>query len=147
MNDKGQLCGITITDEVLTNLGGLRSNGNIQLLPQINVAKFTLAGSDIAVVEVFPSHATPVRYQGNIWVRIGPRKSKGFRTRRAGIDREMGEQCSKFLCWLKRILPKPLRKRSPELFRKAGGGKINGFYFSRHYFPLCNGEVEVYASK
>jgi len=74
LNDDGTPCGLTITDQLLRNLGALRSDGNIQPLPSLNVEKFRLPGGDVAVVEVLPSDLPPVRYKGRIWVRIGPRK-------------------------------------------------------------------------
>ena len=67
-----QPVGLQVTDELLRNLAGLRSDGNIQPLPAINVAKFNLAGGDVAVVEVFPSNLPPVRYKGQVWIRVGP---------------------------------------------------------------------------
>lgn len=76
VTDKGTLANIQITDELLKNLGALRSNGNIQPLPQINVGKLTINNCDVAVVEVFPSHYTPVRYKGTVWIRVGPRKAQ-----------------------------------------------------------------------
>ena len=36
--------------------------------------KVELADGDVAVVEVQPSQFPPIRYKGQIWVRIGPRK-------------------------------------------------------------------------
>ncbi len=70
-----QPVGLQVTDELLRNLAGLRSDGNIQPLPAINVAKFNLAGGDVAVVEVFPSNLPPVRYKGQVWIRVGPRSA------------------------------------------------------------------------
>ncbi len=75
VKDDGQLVGLTVTDELLKNLGGIRSDGNILPQPMMNIAKFTLAGGDIAVVEVHPSDLPPVRYKGRIYVRVGPRKA------------------------------------------------------------------------
>jgi ATP-dependent DNA helicase RecG len=44
-------------------------------LPSLNVAKFSLPGGDIAVVEVLPSDLPPVRYKGRVCIRVGPRKA------------------------------------------------------------------------
>ena len=60
---------------MLKNLGGLRSDGNIQPIPAIKISKLTIDDKDIAVVEVLPSHFPPVRYDGKVWIRIGPRKA------------------------------------------------------------------------
>lgn len=71
----GKPTGLEVTEQLLENLGALRSNGNIQPLPVINVAKLAMDGGDVAVVEVQPSDLPPLRYKGQIWVRIGPRKA------------------------------------------------------------------------
>lgn len=75
VKDNGKLSGLTVTDELLKNLGGIRSNGNVLPQPLMNVAKFSLDGGDVAVVEVFPSDLPPVRYKGRVHVRVGPRKA------------------------------------------------------------------------
>ena len=73
-NDDGSLSGLTVNDELLLNLAALRSDGNIQPLPALSVAKFAFPDGDVAVVEVLPSDLPPVRYRGQVWIRIGPRK-------------------------------------------------------------------------
>lgn len=75
VDDDGGLSGLQVSDQLLLNLSGLRSDGNIQPLPQISVYKVTLAGGEVAVVEVQPSDLPPVRYKSVVWVRIGPRKA------------------------------------------------------------------------
>ena len=70
----GKPTGIEITEQLLEKLGALRSDGNIQPLPVIHVAKMSLNGGDVAVVEVQPSDLPPLRYKGQVWVRVGPRK-------------------------------------------------------------------------
>ena len=74
VNDDGTPLGLEITDQLLQNLGALRSDGNIQPLPCLNVAKFSLPGGDVAVVEVLPSDLPPVRYRGRVCIRVGPRR-------------------------------------------------------------------------
>ncbi len=74
VNDDGSLSGLSVTDQLLLNLGAIRSNGNVLPQPVMSVSKFKLTGGDIAVVEVLPSDMPPVRYKGTVWVRIGPRK-------------------------------------------------------------------------
>jgi ATP-dependent DNA helicase RecG len=71
--DDGSLNGLKVTDELLQNLAALRSDGNIQPLPAIQVAKIEFPGGDVALVEVQPSDLPPVRYKGQIWIRVGPR--------------------------------------------------------------------------
>jgi ATP-dependent DNA helicase RecG len=75
VTDKGQVSGVEISDRLLQNLAGLRSDGNIQPLPAIAVNKFPLSGGDIAVVEVQPSDLPPVHYKNQVWIRVGPRKA------------------------------------------------------------------------
>jgi len=75
VDDNGQPVGADISDQLLQNLGALRADGNIQPLPVISVAKLSLNGSDVAVVEVQPSDLPPVRYKGQVWVRVGPRRA------------------------------------------------------------------------
>ncbi len=41
----------------------------------MTIAKYSLIGGDIAVVEVFPSDLPPVRYKGHVYVRVGSRKA------------------------------------------------------------------------
>lgn len=75
VKDNGIPVGLEITDQLLQNLGALRSDGNIQPLPVLVVAKVSLPGGDVAVVEVRPSDLPPVRYKGQVWIRVGPRKA------------------------------------------------------------------------
>ena len=75
VTDDGKPSGIAVTDELLRNLGGLRSEGNILPQPVLHVYKVSLDGGDVAVVEVKPSDLPPVRYKGRVWIRVGPRKA------------------------------------------------------------------------
>ncbi|MBI4309556.1 MAG: putative DNA binding domain-containing protein [Candidatus Omnitrophica bacterium] len=74
-DDSGKCSGLKADDELLRNLGNLRSNGNIQPLPAINIRKFSFPDGDVAVVEVLPSDIPPVRYNGQVWIRVGPRRA------------------------------------------------------------------------
>lgn len=74
VKDDGNLSGLNVTDQLLQNLGAIRSDGNVLPQPVMSVARFRFQGGDVAVVEVQPSDMPPVRYKGRIWVRIGPRK-------------------------------------------------------------------------
>ena len=56
-----------ITDQLLQNLSAIRSDGNIQPLPVMNVQKHSLGGGEMAVVEVFPKLSDYVAYRhGNM---------------------------------------------------------------------------------
>lgn len=75
VDNHGQPAGLTVTDRLLQNLGGIRSDGNVLPQPMLTVEKFTFPNGDVAVIEVLPSDLPPVRYKGRIWIRIGPRKA------------------------------------------------------------------------
>ncbi len=75
VDDAGKPSGLAVTDQLLQNLGALRSDGNILPLPALAVARFQLEGGQVAVVEVQPSDLPPVRYKGQVWIRVGPRKA------------------------------------------------------------------------
>ena len=71
-DDKGRVGGLAVGDELLRNLGDLRSNVNIEPLPAMTVQKYSLPEGEVAVVEVQPSVLPPVRYKGRVWIRVGP---------------------------------------------------------------------------
>lgn len=76
VKDDGTVAGITIGDEELKKIGGIKSNDNVLPQPSIVVSEvFQIDGGDVVVVEVKPSLYPPVRYDGRCWIRIGPRKS------------------------------------------------------------------------
>lgn len=68
----GRASGEAVTDELLRQLADMRNNGNLLPPPRMNVQKLALGGGDMAVIEVFPSDLPPVRYKGQVWVRVGP---------------------------------------------------------------------------
>ncbi|MBI5516059.1 MAG: putative DNA binding domain-containing protein [Deltaproteobacteria bacterium] len=76
VDNRGRPLRASVTDRLLTELGGLRSSGKIQPLPMMTVQKRALEGGhEIAVIEVLPSDMPPVRYEGRVWIRVGPRKA------------------------------------------------------------------------
>ena len=74
-HDDGTPSGITITDQLLRELADIRDQGHILPLPTLSVEKRRLQGSDMIVICVLPSDMPPVRYQGRIWIRVGPRRA------------------------------------------------------------------------
>ena len=72
--DNGMPSGEPITDELLRNLADMKTDGNILPLPVMSVEKRLLKGAEMAVVTVMPSDMPPVKYNGRIWVRTGPRR-------------------------------------------------------------------------
>jgi ATP-dependent DNA helicase RecG len=75
VDDSGVPTGKPITDQNLLTLADMRSDGNILPPPRMNVDKVELHGASVIVVEVFPSAAPPVRFKGQVWVRVGPRRA------------------------------------------------------------------------
>ena len=73
--DNGKPSGINITDQLLLSLADMKTDGNILPLPVFSVEKRTLKGANMAVVTVMPSDMPPVKYNGRIWIRTGPRRS------------------------------------------------------------------------
>jgi ATP-dependent DNA helicase RecG len=73
--DDGSCAGLRVTENVLLNLAGFRSDGNIQPIPSLVVQKRVLRGCELAVAIVQPSDAPPVRYRGRVWIRVGPRRA------------------------------------------------------------------------
>ena len=74
VHDDGSIAGLPVTDELLRQLAGMKTEGNIVPPPTMTVEKMSLDGGDVAVVAVYPSDSPPVRYRGRIHVRIGPRR-------------------------------------------------------------------------
>lgn len=70
--DDGSPAGLPITDDLLRNLGSMKTDARILPLPSISVQKRRLKGSEMAIVIVMPSDMPPVKFDGRIWVRSGP---------------------------------------------------------------------------
>ena len=75
LRDNGEPSGLDIDDELLTQLGNIKTDGNIVPPPSLLVEKRTLRGKEVAVVTVLPSDSPPVRYKGAIHVRGGPQRA------------------------------------------------------------------------
>ena len=75
VKDNGEPSKIKITDQLLLSLADMKTDGNILPLPVLSVEKRFLKGTDIAVVTVMPSDMPPVKYEGRIWIRTGPRRA------------------------------------------------------------------------
>lgn len=74
-NDDGTCASLPITDQLLLSLSHVRSDGNIIPFPVLKVQKKAIGGGDLAVVIVSPADSPPVRYKGQVWVRVGPRRA------------------------------------------------------------------------
>jgi ATP-dependent DNA helicase RecG len=88
VNDDGSCSHLPITDELLRTLADMRSDGNITPFPSLVVQQKTLGGCEIAVVIVQPADAPPVRYNGRVWIRVGPRRA----TATAEDERRLNEK-------------------------------------------------------
>jgi ATP-dependent DNA helicase RecG len=65
-----------VDDALLKTLADIKTDGKITPPPTLTVAKRDLMGRDVAVVIVWPADAPPVRLDGRIWIRIGPRRGQ-----------------------------------------------------------------------
>ncbi len=72
LTDAGQSSGVTVNDRLLTELGAIKTDGNIVPPPSMLVEKRIVRDCAVAVVTVRPSDSPPVRYKGSIHVRHGP---------------------------------------------------------------------------
>jgi len=69
-NNDGSCANLPVTDQLMTTLAQMRSDGNILPPPTMYVEKMTLNGCNLAVMIVEPSYNPPVRYQGRTWVKV-----------------------------------------------------------------------------
>lgn len=72
--DDGSPSRISITDQLLQTLAHIKYDGRIVPPPTVIVEKRVLRGADMAVLTVWPADFPPVRLDGRIWVRVGPRR-------------------------------------------------------------------------
>lgn len=63
---------LTVDDQLLTTLAGLRVESAFAPFPSIDVRKVLVDGCELAAIVVHPSSSPPVRYDGRIYVRVGP---------------------------------------------------------------------------
>jgi ATP-dependent DNA helicase RecG len=71
VKDDGSCAGLNITDELIRKLTDMRLEGNIVPIPSMMVQKKNLKGCEVAVIIVQPADAPPVRYKGQVWIRVG----------------------------------------------------------------------------
>ena len=74
VSDDGTIIGSEVTDQLLLQLANIKTDGNIVPPPSLTVEKRTLNGKDIAVIAAQPSNSPPVRFNGAIHIRTGPRR-------------------------------------------------------------------------
>jgi ATP-dependent DNA helicase RecG len=74
-NDDLSCSDIDITDELLLKISKWRDDGSIIPIPRMEVRRVVLNGCAVAAVIVSPSENTPVKFDGRIWIRVGPRRA------------------------------------------------------------------------
>ena len=72
--DDGSSSNLAVTDRLLQTLSDMKTDGKILPPPTFTVQQRSLKGAPLAVVAVWPADAPPVRYEGRVWIRIGPRR-------------------------------------------------------------------------
>ncbi len=82
VNNRGKAVGLKVTDKLLLTLGEVRANGNILPIPAVQIYKLSLSdgSGEVAVLEVMPSDLPPVRFKGQVWIRVGPRRAVASET-------------------------------------------------------------------
>lgn len=76
IENNGHIAGLDVTDDLLRKLADRRDDGKIEPIPTMSVYKLDIEPNvSVAVVEVQPSYAPPVRANGRIWIRVGPRRA------------------------------------------------------------------------
>ncbi|MDD4933232.1 MAG: ATP-binding protein [Methylacidiphilaceae bacterium] len=93
VEDDGTCANLGITDQLLRELAQIRDDGRILPFPNLTVSKEQIQNCEVAVIEVLPSENPPVRFNGRVWVRVGPRRAQAtaeeerrlIEKRRAGI--------------------------------------------------------------
>jgi ATP-dependent DNA helicase RecG len=73
--DSGRVSGLEISDRLLLELADLRGQGRILPPPMMTVRALNVDGDRVAVIEVEPSPSPPVRFNGQVWIRVGPRRA------------------------------------------------------------------------
>ena len=73
-NDDGSAANIAVTDRLLQTLSDIKTDGKTVPPPTLTVERRVLKDAPMAIVTVWPADAPPVRYEGRIWIRIGPRR-------------------------------------------------------------------------
>ena len=56
VDDDGSLSGLRVTDSILKNVAGLRTDGNILPQPNMTVQHFSFEEGDVIALEVVPSY-------------------------------------------------------------------------------------------
>ena len=74
--DDGSPWQIEVGDQLLKTLSDVKTDGKIVPPPTLTVERRVLKGAPMAVITVWPADSPPVRFDGRIWIRIGPRRGQ-----------------------------------------------------------------------
>lgn len=72
VDNDGSCADISVDDKLLRNLSEIKSDESILPLPSLAVRRMVIDGCEVAVVVVQPSPDAPLRYDGRVWVKVGP---------------------------------------------------------------------------
>jgi len=75
VNDDGTCTNLSITDQLLLDLASIRSEGKILPFPVLQVNKRLINGCELIVIIVELADAPPVKFEGRVWIRVGPRRA------------------------------------------------------------------------
>lgn len=73
--DDGAVTSTDVDDRLLTTLSDIKTDGKILPPPTLTVERRVIKGLTVAVIRVWPADSPPVRFDGRIWIRIGPRRA------------------------------------------------------------------------
>ncbi|WP_446685540.1 ATP-binding protein [Methylacidimicrobium tartarophylax] len=76
VEDEGACAHLKITDRLLRDFAQMRDDGNILPFPYLIVAKHPIGDCEVATIEVAPADNPPIRYNGRVWIRMGPRRAQ-----------------------------------------------------------------------
>jgi ATP-dependent DNA helicase RecG len=109
-----------VTDALLQTLADIKTDGKLTPPPTLTVAKREIKGRGIGVVTVWPSDSPPVRLDGRIWIRTGPRRGQAS----AQDERVLNER-------------RRFRDRAFDTHPVSGSGlgDLNRHYFESEFLP------------
>ncbi len=117
VRDNGTCANLAVTDQLLLNLADMRSDGNILPLPTMTVQKRTIRGCELAAIRVQPSLYPPIRFNGRIWIRVGPRRATASEEEERRLNERRRAQ---HLPWdLQPIVPAQLDDLDLDLFERT----------------------------
>lgn len=73
--DDGTCANLGVDDQLLLTLSSVR-DGRFVPFPDVTVEKRTFDNCTIACIQVEPSSNPPVKFDGRVWIRVGPRRGQ-----------------------------------------------------------------------